>query len=138
MGFMVKVQPHANTSWGWRSSGSSQTTTRTPETSLPCPSLWGYLTSPYVGICSVTSVVSVSVRPHGLQPARLLCPWDSPGKNTGVGHHALLQGIFLTQESNSCLFSCSGKWVLYTSTRWDTLQFLQKPSKSELNSGRTG
>ena len=32
--------------------------------------------------------------------ARLLCPWDSPGKNTGVGCHALLQGIFLTQGSN--------------------------------------
>ena len=30
-------------------------------------------------------------RPHGLQPARLLCPWDSPGKNTGVGCHFLLQ-----------------------------------------------
>ena len=29
--------------------------------------------------------------------SRLLCPWDSPGKNTGVGCHALLQGIFLTQ-----------------------------------------
>ena len=33
-------------------------------------------------------------------PPWLLCPWDSPGKNTGVGYHALLQGIFLTQESN--------------------------------------
>ena len=31
-------------------------------------------------------------------PARLLCPWDSPDKNTGVGCHFLLQGIFLTQE----------------------------------------
>ena len=31
---------------------------------------------------------------------RLLCPWDSPGKNTGVGYHALLQGIFPTQGSN--------------------------------------
>ena len=30
-------------------------------------------------------------------PARLLCPWDSPGKNTGVGFHFLLQGIFPTQ-----------------------------------------
>ena len=30
--------------------------------------------------------------PHGLQPTRLLCPWDSPGKNTGVGCHFLLQG----------------------------------------------
>ena len=38
-----------------------------------------------------------------LWTARLLCPWDSPGKNTGVGCHALLQGIFLTQRSNSCL-----------------------------------
>ena len=34
------------------------------------------------------------------QPARLLCPWVSPGKNTGVGCHALLQGIFLTLGSN--------------------------------------
>ena len=32
------------------------------------------------------------LQPHGLQSARLLCPWDSPGKNTGVGYHALLQG----------------------------------------------
>jgi len=32
--------------------------------------------------CQVASVVSDSVRPYGLQPTRLLCPWDSPGKNT--------------------------------------------------------
>ena len=41
-----------------------------------------------------------SVQPHGLQSARLLCPWDSPGKNTGVGYCALLQGIFPTQGLN--------------------------------------
>ena len=40
---------------------------------------------------------------HELQPTRLLCPWDSPGKNTGVGCHALFQGIFPTQGSNLCL-----------------------------------
>ena len=40
------------------------------------------------------SVVSDSLRSYGLQPTRLLCPWDSPGKNTGVGCHALLQGMF--------------------------------------------
>ena len=34
-----------------------------------------------------------------LWPTRLLCPWDSPSKKTGVGCHALLQGIFQTQES---------------------------------------
>ena len=38
--------------------------------------------------------------PHGLKPTRVLCPWDSSGKNTGVGCYFLLQGIFLTQGSN--------------------------------------
>ena len=41
--------------------------------------------------CCVTSVVSDSVRPHRWPPTRLLCPWDSPSKNTGVGCHFLLQ-----------------------------------------------
>ena len=48
-------------------------------------------------------IVSDSLRPHGLEPSRLLCPWDSPGKNTGVGCHFLLQEIFPTQGSNLCL-----------------------------------
>ena len=52
------------------------------------------------------SVVYDSLRPHVLQPTRLLCPWDSPGKNTGVGCHFLLQGIFPTQESNPGLPHC--------------------------------
>ena len=55
-----------------------------------------------LGMCSVfwvTSVMSDSLQPHGLYPARLLCPWDSPGKNTRVDCHTLLQGIFLTQGS---------------------------------------
>ena len=41
-------------------------------------------------------VVSDSLLLHGLQPTMLLCPWDFPGNNTGVGCHSLLQGIFLT------------------------------------------
>ena len=40
---------------------------------------------------------------YGLQPTGLLCPWDSPGKNTEVGCHALLQGIFPTQGLNPSL-----------------------------------
>ena len=52
----------------------------------------------------VCSVVSDSLRPHGLQLTRLLCPWNSPGKNTGVACHFLLQGIFPTQGLNSCLW----------------------------------
>ena len=49
------------------------------------------------------SVVSSSLRPHGLQPARLPCPWNFPGKNTGVGCCFLLQGIFPTQGWNLLL-----------------------------------
>ena len=45
--------------------------------------------------------MSDSLQPYGSLPARLLCPWDSPGKNTGVGCHALLLGIFPTQEPAS-------------------------------------
>ena len=47
--------------------------------------------------------MSNSLGPHGLQPSRLLCLWNSPGKNTRVGCHFLLQGIFLTQGSNPVL-----------------------------------
>ena len=36
--------------------------------------------------------------PHGLWPARLLCPWNSSGKNIGVSSHSLFQGIFPSQE----------------------------------------
>ena len=50
--------------------------------------------------CYVASVMFDSVQPYGLEPTRLLCLWDSPGKNTGVGSHAFLQGIFLTQGLN--------------------------------------
>ena len=54
-----------------------------------------------VCVCAcVCSAMSNSLPPHGLQPTRLLHPWDSPGKNTGVGCHFLLQGIFPTQGSN--------------------------------------
>ena len=54
----------------------------------------------------VTSVVSDSVRPHRQQPTRLPRPWDSPGKNTGVGCHFLLQCMKVKSErevSQSCL-----------------------------------
>ena len=43
--------------------------------------------------------MSNSVRPHGLQPTRLLCPWGSPGKNTRVGCHFLLQCMKMESES---------------------------------------
>ena len=76
-------------------------------------------------------VMSDSLRHPGLQPSRLLCPWDSVDKNTGVGCHALLQGIFPTQESKPSLPYCRQivyhlshrgnprilKWVVYPFSR---------------------
>ena len=65
-----------------------------PSATLPCHNMLCHL------------VVSDSLRPHRLQSARLLCPWDSTGKNTGMGSHSLLQGIFLIQGSNLHLLHC--------------------------------
>ena len=61
-----------------------------------------------VCVCSVTSD---SLRPHGLQPTRLLCQWDFPNKNSGAGCQFQLQGICLTQGSMQV--SCTGRQVLY-------------------------
>ena len=55
------------------------------------------------GCVCMLSIVSGSLGPCGLQPIRLLCLWNFPGKNTGVGCHALLQGIFRIQGSNPSL-----------------------------------
>ena len=64
--------------------------------------------------------MSNSLGPNGLQPTRLLCPWDSPGKNTGVGCRTLLQRIFLIQGSNLCLMSPAwGGGFFTTSTAWE-------------------
>ena len=63
----------------------------------------------YSGIKWSRSVVSDSVRPHRLQPTRLPGPWDSPGKNTGVGCHFLLQCSKVKSESEvaqSCPTLC--------------------------------
>ena len=57
-------------------------------------------------VCVSHSVVSDSLPPHGLKPTRLFCPWNSLGKNTGVGFHSLLQGIFPTQGSIPGLLHC--------------------------------
>ena len=49
--------------------------------------------------CCIASVVSDSVRPHRRQPTRLPRPWDSPGKNTGMGCHFLLQCMKVKSQS---------------------------------------
>ena len=60
---------------------------------------------------SCVQLFVVGHRPHGLWPARLLCPWNFLGKNTGMGCHFLLRGIFPTQGLNMCVLHC--RQVLY-------------------------
>ena len=69
--------------------------------------------------------MSNSLWPHQLQPSRLHCPWDFPGKNTWVGCHFLLKGIFQPRERIcvSC-FSCIGRWILYYWATWRSLIYL--------------
>ena len=57
------------------------------------------------------SLLSDSLQPHGLYLTRLLCPWNFPGKNTGMGSHFPLWGIFPTQGSNPGLLHC--RQILY-------------------------
>ena len=66
------------------------------------------LVSVCVCVWAELRVMFDSLQPQGLKLTRLLCPWDSPGKNTEVGCHALLQGIFPTQRLNLHLcISCT-------------------------------
>ena len=57
------------------------------------------MTQQFYFCCCVALVVSNSVRPHRWQPTRLPRTWDSPGKNTGVGCHCLLQCMKVKSES---------------------------------------
>ena len=79
------------------------------------------LTRPAVQCAQARSVMSSW--PHGLQPARLLCPWGFPGKNTGGGCHFLVQGIFTTQGSNLHLHvSCIAGGFFTTSAAREALK----------------
>ena len=64
------------------------------------------------------SVVSDSLQPHGAteELSGLLCRWDLPGKNSAVGNHSHLQGVFLTQGSNPGLLHC--RHILYHLSHW--------------------
>ena len=72
-------------------------------------------------MCVSHSIVSNSLQPHGLYPARLFCPWDSPGKNTGVDCCSLLQRIFLTQGLNLVLLR--SRQILYHLSYREDLKF---------------
>ena len=82
-------------------------------------------------VCAQPLSYADSLWPHGLQPTRLLCPWNSPGKNTVVSCHFLLQGIFPTQGLNQSLLGLPAlagglfiRWIIHQvdySTTWKAL-----------------
>ena len=83
-------------------------------------------------MCALScSIVSNSLRPHGLQPARLLCPWDSPGKNIGVGCHALLQGIIPSQGLNPGLLHAL-EGVFFTTSTTSTQRIAKEPELAQV------
>ena len=74
-----------------------------------------------VSVCSVVSDFVV--------PGRLLCPWNFPGKNTGVGCYFLLQGIFLTKGSNLNLLSSALAGGFFTkSATWKCIVLIPPTS----------
>ena len=75
---------------------------------------WWMLKAPCCCWCLVAHHVQLFVTPWTIA-ARLLCPWASPGRNTGLDFHFLLQRIFPTQGSNLRLLHC--RWILY---QWAT------------------
>ena len=66
--------------------------------------------------CWVISVVSNSVWPHRRQPPRLPRPWDSPGKNTGLGCHCLLQCMKVKSESDVTAILLLGEFMIHKDT----------------------
>ena len=54
-----------------------------------------------VAVQAVCLVMSDCLQPHGLQPTRLFCPWDFPGKSTGVGGHCLLHTVVIAKYGNA-------------------------------------
>ena len=72
----------------------------------------------HVRACSIMSDSAT----HGQKSTRLLCLWNFPGKNTGVGFNFLLQRIFPTQGSNPCFF-----WFLHSAGGFFTTVPFQKP-----------
>ena len=85
------------------------------------PSDWDYPSRCCCYCCWAAKLCPTLSPPQWLQPIRLLCPWDSPGKNTKVGCHFLLQGLFLTRDWTHIfcsLFTTEHQGSPYVPGRW--------------------
>ena len=119
--------------------------------SPPTPTTTQELANPLRSQIMIETVLATHSCPtlcdsHGLQPTRLLCSWDSPGKNAGDGCHSLLQGIFLTQGLNPGLLHCrrdslpsdppgkpdSNTYIALIYPRVNPFPFLPMPSNSHV------
>ena len=84
---------------GWTKSRGLPSQAQTPPACHPICQV-STLRYKFVVLCQVASVMDESLQPCLPSPTKLFCPWNSPGKNTGMGFHALLQGIFPMQGQN--------------------------------------
>ena len=75
----------------------------------PKPLTCSYTLSKWKVTVLVAQSRQTPLQPHGLQLSRLLCPWDAPGRNTGVGCHALLPGVFPIQGRHT--LRCPTSWA---------------------------
>ena len=71
--------------------------------------------------CSIAKLHLTLLWSHGLQPVRLLCPWDFPGKNTGGGSISFSRGS--SQSRDQTHVSCFGRWILYQWVTWEALSW---------------
>ena len=68
--------------------------------------IWLQVVEAQLSVKVKVTQLCLTLQPHGLQLDRFLCPWNSPGKNAGVGSHSLFQGIFPTQGLNPRILHC--------------------------------
>ena len=88
--------------------------------------LLSHPTPPPTPVCSVAQSCLTLCNPTDYSLPDFFCPWDSPGKNTAVGCHSLLQGIFLTQELNSAFSALAGRF--FTTREGLPLLILNSPA----------
>ena len=80
------------------------------------------------------SVVSSSLWPHRLQPARLLRPWDSPGKSTGVSCHSLLWGSSRTRDQTQISHITGKVFTMWATREGDSVSYSWQKSSGTFSS----